>query len=220
MRQPIFHLAALSDYIKLPNRGIQFPNPQPAQKNLFLAVLRASKIKVIISMFFISVLALHAEDWTVCGKTYQNVIVLKIEPDLVSIAYSGGMGRIALCDLNPDLQNKFGYSPDASKIAAKAREKQSQQADAQIKQEIADQPRPSTDAPTYIAPSNSPDNSSIQNQINSLESDIAFMKKEEAKLIKDGKKLASNGSIVSRGAYADKIVEEQSQIDALKSRLH
>lgn len=54
----------------------------------------------------------HGEDWTTTdGKTYQNVKVVKIDPDAVSILYEDGGVHIFLADLPPILQKRFGYIP-------------------------------------------------------------------------------------------------------------
>lgn len=52
-----------------------------------------------------------AENWTVAGRTYQNVTVTKIELDRVHISYDGGVGTFPLADLSPGLQAKFHYDP-------------------------------------------------------------------------------------------------------------
>lgn len=56
-------------------------------------------------------LTARAEDWTVDGKAYHNVIVGKIEADRVHITYDGGLGTVMLSDLTPGLQKRFGYDP-------------------------------------------------------------------------------------------------------------
>jgi hypothetical protein len=58
-----------------------------------------------------------AEDWTVQGRTYQNVTVTKVEPDAVHIMYDGGVGSVNLADLTPDLQKRFNYNPQAAQLA-------------------------------------------------------------------------------------------------------
>ena len=62
--------------------------------------------------------ALHAEDWTVNGKDYHNVVVGQVEADLVHISYDGGIGTVALADLPPDLQKRFNYNPAGAKAGA------------------------------------------------------------------------------------------------------
>jgi type II secretory pathway pseudopilin PulG len=49
--------------------------------------------------------SLRAEDWkTVDGKTYQEVQVVKAEPDAVTILHHDGGARIVMENLPPDLQ--------------------------------------------------------------------------------------------------------------------
>ena len=70
------------------------------------------------------VLPLHAEDWkTTDGTVYQDVKVIKVEDDAVTILYEDGGARIPLAKLPPDLQKKFSYDPVKAKAAADARAK-------------------------------------------------------------------------------------------------
>ena len=70
----------------------------------------------------ISALSLRADDWkTTDGKTYQAVIVVKAEPDAVTITHKDGGALVPLATLPPDLQKKFNYDPAKAKVAAAAR---------------------------------------------------------------------------------------------------
>ena len=65
---------------------------------------------------------LRADDWkTTDGKTYQNVVVVKTEPDAVTITHKDGGALVPLSTLPPDLQKKFNYDPATAKAAAAAR---------------------------------------------------------------------------------------------------
>jgi hypothetical protein len=81
------------------------------------SILRS--VKTILLILFAG-LSLHAEDWTVNGKTYQDVKVILVEPDAVTIMDSDGGARISLADMPADLQKKYGYDP-VSAIAAAAK---------------------------------------------------------------------------------------------------
>jgi len=75
---------------------------------------------------------IRAEDWTVNGKTYNNVTVSKVDADRVHITYDGGIGAILLSDLPPDLQKKFNYDPNAAAAATAAEKAREQASDAQV----------------------------------------------------------------------------------------
>ena len=45
------------------------------------------------------------------GKVYQNVHVREVTPTSIIIFYSGGLTSIALADLPPEWQQRFGYNP-------------------------------------------------------------------------------------------------------------
>ena len=67
-------------------------------------------------------LALRAEDWTTSdGKVYQQVTVIKTEPDAVTIVYRDGGALLPLAKLPPDLQKRFNYDPLKAQAAADAR---------------------------------------------------------------------------------------------------
>jgi hypothetical protein len=56
--------------------------------------------------------------WTTSdGKTYQDVVVTKIEPDTVSITHSLGVAHIPIAVLAPDIQKKLNYDPVAAAAA-------------------------------------------------------------------------------------------------------
>jgi hypothetical protein len=93
---------------------------------------------VILALGFL-ISGARAEDWTICGKTYSNVRVVKVEDDLVSVTYDGGMGRLAIADLPPDVQKRFNYDPTKAKQAAQDRAAAQAQADAQVAAELAQQ---------------------------------------------------------------------------------
>jgi len=48
------------------------------------------------------------------GKTYQNVVVTKIEADTVSITHSTGAAHIPINLLPPDIQKQLGHDPHAT----------------------------------------------------------------------------------------------------------
>ncbi len=62
---------------------------------------------VVLLVLLVLPQVVHAEDWTVKGRTYQNIRVIKVNPDTVSVTYDGGTGRLNLSDLTPNLQLKF-----------------------------------------------------------------------------------------------------------------
>jgi hypothetical protein len=88
------------------------PMSTPLSKALGLA---------IFSMVLSSA-SIRADDWkTTDGKVYQNVTVVKSEPDAVTILHHDGGARVPLANLSPDLQKKFNYDPVAAKAAVAAR---------------------------------------------------------------------------------------------------
>jgi hypothetical protein len=80
--------------------------------------MRAVLVLLILS------LPIHAEDWTVKGKVYPGVKVLKVEADTVTFLDSDGGACLELADMPHDLQKRFRYDPVKGMEAAKAREEQ------------------------------------------------------------------------------------------------
>lgn len=76
-------------------------------------------MRYIIAFLLITSLTLHAEDWTVQGTYYQNIVVLEHDALSVTIASGGTEYKFQLQDLSPSLQQKFGYSPVRASAAKK-----------------------------------------------------------------------------------------------------
>jgi len=75
-----------------------------------------------LPFLFISLLLLsvaRAEDWTTTdGKTHQNVKIIKIEADAVTVLDSSGSERIPFTLLPPEVQKEFNYEPAKPMAAA------------------------------------------------------------------------------------------------------
>jgi hypothetical protein len=83
-------------------------------------------VKVIILAFslVLTSTSAFAEDWmTTDGTKYENVKVIRVEDDAVTILYKDGGALIPLFKLPPALQQKFKYDPAKAKTAAEARSK-------------------------------------------------------------------------------------------------
>ena len=94
-----------------------------------------------LAIFLLLAGCLRAEDWTVNGKNYHNVIVGQIESDRVHVTYDGGVGAINLADLPPDLQMRFRYDPIAAKAAQTKREADQKAVNAQLAANAKQQPQ-------------------------------------------------------------------------------
>ena len=75
---------------------------------------------VIFTLVFAAV-PVRAEDWTVNGKTYHNVIVTEVYSDQVTVDCASGMTAFFLKDLSPELQKHFAYDPDMAQQAFESR---------------------------------------------------------------------------------------------------
>ena len=81
---------------------------------------RSFALALAAMVFFAT--CLQAEDWTTTdGKVYQDVKVVKTEPDAVTILHSTGGALVPLINLSPELQKRFNYDPATAEAAAVAR---------------------------------------------------------------------------------------------------
>ncbi|MCE0521456.1 MAG: hypothetical protein LV480_00920 [Methylacidiphilales bacterium] len=92
-------------------------------------------MRIILFFLFLS-LMVRAEDWTVGGKDYRNVKVLKVEADAITILDSDGGARLNLSDLTLGLQKRFHYDPATAKAAADERARSDAESAAALQQEM------------------------------------------------------------------------------------
>jgi hypothetical protein len=81
-------------------------------------------VKVLFLAFALALCSTNgfAEDWTtIDGTKYQNVQVIRVEDDAVTIIYKDGGALVPLFKLSPALQERFDYDPVKAKAAAEAR---------------------------------------------------------------------------------------------------
>jgi hypothetical protein len=76
-------------------------------------------------------------NWQVGDRQYQNVVITKIEADVVHITYDGGLGTVNTADLPPDIQKQINYNPTLAKKAAEDRMANQAQVEAVQAQELA-----------------------------------------------------------------------------------
>jgi len=87
---------------------------------------KVTNVRSIILAFALALSSIpaFAEDWTTTdGIKYQNVRVVRIEDDAVTILYKDGGALVFLNKLPPNLQERFDYDPVKAKVAAEARSK-------------------------------------------------------------------------------------------------
>jgi hypothetical protein len=84
-------------------------------------IVKAFLIALAVALFSTSA---FAEDWTTNdGIKYQNVRVIRVEDDAVTIIYKDGGALVFLNKLPASLQKQFDYDPVKAKAAAEARTK-------------------------------------------------------------------------------------------------
>ncbi len=95
------------------------------------------KITCLIIALALGSLPAFAEDWvTTDGTKYQNVRVVRVEDDAITIIYKDGGALIPIFKLPKALQEKFDYDPLKAKIAAEARAKADTDNAAALQREI------------------------------------------------------------------------------------
>jgi len=99
--------------------------------------VRAVKLPLLILSLAHIAFPVVAEDWTTTdGTRYQNVRVIRVEDDAVTIIYKDGGALVFLYKLPPALQQKFDYDPVKAKIAAERRSKEDAENAAELQKEI------------------------------------------------------------------------------------
>jgi len=100
-----------------------------------LNVVKAPFLTLALALFFSS--HIYAEDWTTTdGIKYQNVKVVRVEDDAITIIYKDGGALVPLSKLGPSLQEKYDYDPVKAKVAAAARAKADNDNAKQLQTEI------------------------------------------------------------------------------------
>jgi hypothetical protein len=95
------------------------------------------KLRLLILLLALVAMPVVAEDWTTTdGTKYQNVRVIRVEDDAVTIIYKDGGALVFLYKLPPALQQKFDYDPVKAKIAAEKRSKEDAENAAELQKEI------------------------------------------------------------------------------------
>jgi hypothetical protein len=89
-----------------------------------------------ILLLLILCLPIRAEDWTVKGKVYPGVKVLKVDADTVSFLDSEGGATLEISDLPVELQKRFDYDPAKAAIAAKIKSDELKAEDAAYRQSV------------------------------------------------------------------------------------
>lgn len=72
-----------------------------------------------------------AEIKTANGKVYKKVIVRKVEPDGISIMHETGAAKLLYDDLSDELQEAFGYDPEAAEEYQRTAQAHSRAAEAE-----------------------------------------------------------------------------------------
>ena len=166
-----------------------------------------------ILLFIVMTFCAHAEDWTVNGKTFQNVTVGRVEADRVHIVYNGGIGTVLIADLSPEIRARFSFDPAKAKAEAVARETARAQAEAQLAAEAAARPKPvETSIPsTTEARKPAVNTAALQVRMNALQEDINFLERQQ---------ITVDSRRYTRGAYADRLASDQAELTSLQAQLH
>jgi len=118
--------------VKLQNIFFTLLMPLPSN-----ASLPTVKSTCLVLAFALLALPALAEDWvTTDGTKYQNVRVIRVEDDAITIIYKDGGALVPLFKLPPALQQKFDYDPVKAKLAAEARAKADKENAEELQREI------------------------------------------------------------------------------------
>jgi hypothetical protein len=100
-------------------------------------VITVKALFLAVSVLVFTSIAAHSEDWTTTdGTKYQNVRVVRVEDDAVTILYKDGGALVFLNKLPAELQDRFDYDPVKAKAAAESRAKADQENAVALQKEI------------------------------------------------------------------------------------
>ena len=159
--------------------------------------------------------------WTTTdGKTYKNVVIIKVEADCVTILDDEGGARIYTVTLPPDIQKLLNYNSSLARTAGEARVKdeinnqialnaEKQRVQQQLKSEAA------TDQKTVLTLSGA-DAQILQQKIQTLQSDIREKLREIAQDFRND----DYSRNTSHSAYEDIVTQEAQQVCDLQTKLN
>ena len=76
-----------------------------------------------------------ADDFkTINGREYKNATVSRVEPDGITVKFSGGLVKIPFSELSKELQDKYHYDPEKAAAAHAAEAAAIQQANQQAEE--------------------------------------------------------------------------------------
>lgn len=110
--------------------------------DLLISAVRHASVCVVKAIYIVVALGIFSsvalgEDWTTTdGTKYQNVRVIRVEDDAITILYKDGGALVPIMKLPPKLQQKFDYDPVKAKLAADARTKADAENAKQLQAEI------------------------------------------------------------------------------------
>jgi hypothetical protein len=169
------------------------------------------------------------------GHEYHDCQLKRVEADGVVISHRLGVAKLMFYAMPEDFKKTYGYDPDAARQAAAEQEAKNAASDAMVAHQAAldqkaDQianlppataPPTSSPAPPVAPRLSDAERAQIQARIATLQQDVAFMKREEAKVVQtaDYSTLTTDRRQVTHGGYDDKIAEEQAEIQRLQTEL-
>jgi hypothetical protein len=92
------------------------------------------KIIIVILAALSASLALGDDFKTVNGKEYKNATVTRVDPDGITVKFSGGLVKIPFSELSKELQDKYLYDPEKAAAARAAEAAAIQQTNQQLEE--------------------------------------------------------------------------------------
>jgi hypothetical protein len=96
---------------------MQFNNPSPIKES---TLMNPRKTTIAVLAMLSASLALADDFKTINGKQYKNATISRVEPDGISVKFSGGLVKIPFTELPKDLQQKYNYDPEKAAAAQSA----------------------------------------------------------------------------------------------------
>ena len=94
-------------------------------------------MRLITVMCFLPLSALSADITNISGKRFSDVTVQRIEPDGISIKHSGGVIKLFVSELPPDVLKQYGLNAESAQKYQAAKNEAIRNREAQLRDNIA-----------------------------------------------------------------------------------
>ena len=159
--------------------------------------MNPQKMTIAILAALSASIALADDFKTINGKEYKNATVSRVEPDGITVKFSGGLVKIPFSELSKELQDKYSYNPERASAAYAEQVAAIQQANQQTEESAKQRTEEQSKQRNVQALRNSL--AALQEEENTT---LAQIGKIETEVKIAGRRWVSQGGTTSQGQWA------------------